>query len=89
MLLVEDNEINQQVATELLEQAGLEVTIAHHGQEALDMLGARENAFDGVLMDIQMPVMDGYTAAREMRNDPRFKDLPVIAMTAKAMAQDR
>jgi len=89
LLLVEDNEINQQVATELLEQAGLEVTIAHHGREALDMLGAGDDAFDGVLMDIQMPVMDGYTAAREIRKDPRFDQLPIVAMTANAMVQDR
>jgi PAS domain S-box-containing protein len=89
LLLVEDNEINQQVAEELLSQAGIEVTIANHGREGVDVLAARPRDFDGVLMDIQMPVMDGYTATREIRKDDRFKDIPVIAMTANAMAGDR
>ena len=89
LLLVEDNEINQQVATELLEQAGLTITIANHGREAMDLLSAGQDHFDGVLMDIQMPIMDGYTATREIRKDPRFKEIPIIAMTANAMAQDR
>ena len=65
LLLVEDNEINQQVAREILEGAGLQVTIADNGREAVDMV--RENIFDAVLMDIQMPVMDGYTATRKIR----------------------
>jgi len=89
LLLVEDNEINQQVATELLEQAGLTITIANHGREALELLDTQKYQFDGVLMDIQMPIMDGYTATREIRQDGRFKQLPIIAMTANAMAQDR
>ena len=65
VLLVEDNEINQQVAKEILEQAGLVVSIANNGQEALDLI--RANTFDAVLMDVQMPVMDGYTATRKIR----------------------
>ena len=65
VLLAEDNEINQQVAKEILEQAGLVVSIANNGQEALDLV--RTNTFDAVLMDVQMPVMDGYTATREIR----------------------
>ena len=89
ILLVEDNEINQQVAEELLSQAGVGVTIANHGQEGVETLVARPEDFDGVLMDIQMPVMDGYTATREIRKDDRFKDIPVVAMTANAMAGDR
>ena len=89
LLLVEDNEINQQVASELLEQAGLKITIANHGREGVEMLSAQQDAFDGVLMDIQMPVMDGYSATREIRRDARFKKIPIIAMTANAMAQDR
>ena len=87
VLLVEDNAINQQVATELLEQAGLVVEVARHGQEALDRLA--HDAFDVVLMDLQMPVMDGYTATAEIRKNPAWKDLPVLAMTANAMAEDR
>jgi len=75
------------VAQELLEQAGLVVTIAENGQEAIDAV--RRQAFDGALMDIQMPVMDGFEATRRIRADARFKDLPIIAMTANAMAGDR
>jgi PAS domain S-box-containing protein len=88
LLLVEDNDMNQELATELLQQAGIKVVIANHGQEALDIL-AKDAAFDGVLMDCQMPVMDGYTATREIRRNPAFKDLPIIAMTANAMTGDR
>jgi two-component system sensor histidine kinase/response regulator len=87
VLLAEDNEINQQVAEEILQQAGLVVRIANNGQEAVEMVRA-EN-FDVVLMDIQMPVMGGFEATQEIRKDERFKDLPIIAMTAHAMAGDR
>ena len=87
LLLVEDNEINQQVASELLEQARIHVEIANHGQEALDMLDS--NNYDGVLMDMQMPVMDGIEATEKIREQECFKDLPVIAMTANATADDR
>jgi two-component system sensor histidine kinase/response regulator len=87
VLLVEDNEINQQVAKEILEGAGLNVTLANDGQEAVNAV--KENNYDVVLMDVQMPVMDGYTATREIRKDGRFKELPIIAMTAHAMAGDR
>ena len=88
VLLVEDNDMNQELAMELLRNAGLDVTLAHHGQEALDIL-ARDPHFDGVLMDCQMPVMDGYTATRAIRQNPAFRELPIIAMTANAMAGDR
>ena len=87
LLLVEDNEINQQVARELLEQARFIVEIANHGGEALEML--HSGRFDAVLMDMQMPVMDGLTATREIRKDKRFEQLPVLAMTANATAEDR
>ncbi|NIS60490.1 MAG: PAS domain S-box protein, partial [Proteobacteria bacterium] len=87
LLLVEDNEINQQVAKEILEGGGLNVTLANNGQEALDAV--RKNEYDAVLMDANMPVMDGYEATRVIRSDQRFKDLPVIAMTAHAMAGER
>ncbi|MGD8948046.1 MAG: response regulator [Desulfobacterales bacterium] len=86
VLLVEDNEINQQVAKEILEGAGLIVTLAADGQEGVNAV--KENNYDVVLMDVQMPVMDGYTATREIRKDKHFKDLPIIAMTAHAMAGD-
>ena len=88
ILLVEDNQMNQELANELLTQAGIKVQIASNGQEALDALEANPS-FDGVLMDCQMPVMDGYRATREIRKNPAFKDLPIIAMTANTMAGDR
>lgn len=87
ILLVEDNEINQDVARELLERSGLPVTIAANGEEAVRAV--KEKDFEVVLMDIQMPVMDGYQATREIRKDERLKDLPIIAMTAHAMTGDR
>jgi signal transduction histidine kinase/CheY-like chemotaxis protein/HPt (histidine-containing phosphotransfer) domain-containing protein len=88
VLLVEDNEMNQELALELLENAGITVLLATNGQEALDILGNDGN-FDGILMDCQMPVMDGYTATRAIRGNPAFKDMPIIAMTANAMAGDK
>jgi CheY-like chemotaxis protein len=88
LLLVEDNEMNQELALELLRGAGIEVALAQHGAEALALL-RQGGAFDGVLMDCQMPVMDGYTATREIRKDPALAHLPIIAMTANAMAEDR
>jgi len=87
VLLAEDNEINQEVAEEILEQAGLVVRIANNGKEAVEMVKAGN--FDVVLMDIQMPVMGGLEATQEIRRDERLKDLPIIAMTAHAMAGDR
>ncbi len=87
ILLVEDNDINQEVASELLIDAGFMVDLAGNGQVALDKL--RSATYDLVLMDMQMPIMDGLTATREIRKEPRFKDLPVIAMTANAMQSDR
>jgi PAS domain S-box-containing protein len=87
ILLVEDNEINRQVASEILAAVGVSVTLAHNGQEAMQAVAAHD--FDAVLMDVQMPVMDGYEATRRLRQDPRFQALPIIAMTAHAMAGDR
>ena len=87
VLLAEDNEINQQVAKEILENAGLVVSIARNGKEAVHMVKAE--AYDAVLMDIQMPEMGGFEATREIRKDERFRELPIIAMTAHAMAGDR
>jgi two-component system, sensor histidine kinase and response regulator len=87
VLLVEDNDMNQEVATELLQEAGFVVDLAENGQVALEMVYAVD--YDVVLMDMQMPVMDGVTSTREIRKEKRFKDLPVIAMTANAMQVDR
>ena len=85
ILLVEDNVLNQEVAQELLESAGIYVTIANNGLEAVEMVSA---GFDVVLMDIQMPEMDGYEATKTIRTNPLYKELPIIAMTANAMKTD-
>jgi PAS domain S-box-containing protein len=87
ILLVEDNKINRQIACEFLKHIGLAVSVAENGKEALDAV--QQDQFDTVLMDIQMPVMDGYRATREIRALPQFKDLPIIAMTANANSEDR
>ncbi|WP_367847185.1 response regulator [Rhodoferax sp. WC2427] len=87
VLLVDDNEFNQYVARELLESAGFVVDVADNGQIALDKVQAK--TFDVVLMDMQMPVMDGVTATRAIRQLPAFAQLPIIAMTANAMQQDK
>jgi CheY-like chemotaxis protein/HPt (histidine-containing phosphotransfer) domain-containing protein/two-component sensor histidine kinase len=86
VLLVEDNEINRQVAQEILASIGVKVFEAVNGQSALEFL--EKNDVDLVLMDIQMPVMDGHEATRRIRALDRFKDLPIIAMTAHAMLAD-
>lgn len=87
ILLVEDNEINQMVAKDILEQAGVQVSIAANGEEALKHVQA--NKFDAVLMDIQMPVMDGYQTTELLRQTYSSSDLPIIAMTANALRGDR
>ncbi|MBO1271703.1 PAS domain S-box protein [Shewanella sp. 4t3-1-2LB] len=87
VLLVEDNEMNQEVASEFLAQVGIVVTLAENGQQALQQL--QQQPFDLVLMDCQMPVMDGYQATRELRKIDGLQQLPVVAMTANAMAGDR
>ncbi len=87
LLLVEDNEINQLIAEELLRSVGYTVETANNGQEAITMLNAK--SYDLVLMDIQMPVMDGLTASKTIREDEKFKDIPIIAMSAHAMAGDK
>lgn len=87
ILLVEDNEINQEVAVGLLEGAGIVMEVAGHGEEAISLIGT--NTYDAVLMDMQMPVMDGLTATRLLRAEPHLEALPIIAMTANALKSDR
>jgi len=86
VLLVEDNEFNQQVASELLSEVGFAVDIAEDGRKSLEMLAKR--SYDAVLMDMQMPVMDGVTATVEIRKHKAFRELPIIAMTANVMAAE-
>ena len=86
ILLVEDNEINRQIVTELLERQGFHVTTANNGHDALDHLNAE--GFDLVFMDLQMPVMDGHEATRKIREKPELAELPIVAMTAHAMASE-
>jgi signal transduction histidine kinase/DNA-binding response OmpR family regulator/HPt (histidine-containing phosphotransfer) domain-containing protein len=90
LLLVEDNLVNQQLATELLCRRGARVDTAGNGIQALERLRqGGPGTYDVVLMDLQMPMMDGYETTREIRNDPSLNQLPVIAMTAHAMAEER
>lgn len=86
LLLAEDDEVNRLVARELLAQVGIRLTTVEDGAQALEYLEQEE--VDGVLLDLQMPVMDGITAAGKIREQAKFKDLPIIAMTANAMAED-
>lgn len=88
VLLVEDNQINQQVALELLDSFGIKAILAENGRKALDILN-NSAAFDLVFMDLQMPEMDGLTATRELRANERFKHLPIVAMTAHALSEER
>ncbi|MEY3288096.1 MAG: hypothetical protein RLZZ419_338 [Pseudomonadota bacterium] len=88
ILLVEDNVMNQELAIEVLGSVGIRIKLAENGQEALNILHTGEQ-FDGVLMDCQMPIMDGFTATREIRKNPDWVNLPIIAMTANAMAGDK
>ncbi|WMW82250.1 ATP-binding protein [Undibacterium cyanobacteriorum] len=86
ILLAEDNEFNQEIAVELLNQCGFKVTVAQHGQEAIDILARHDmHHFDLILMDLEMPVLDGHNATIQIRSMPDFDHLPIIALTAHAM----
>ncbi|NVK01903.1 MAG: response regulator [Oceanospirillaceae bacterium] len=87
LLVVEDNKVNQQLAQDLLESIGMQVTLAENGVEALEAL--KQSTFDAILMDIQMPVMDGYEATRQIRLQSEYAELPIIAMTANALLSDQ
>jgi two-component system sensor histidine kinase/response regulator len=87
VLLVEDNELNREVALGLLEDAHLSIDHAENGEQALRMVTHKD--YDLVFMDMQMPVMDGITATKSIRSNPRCKSVPIIAMTANAMDHDR
>jgi two-component system sensor histidine kinase/response regulator len=91
ILLAEDNDINQQIAIELLQTVGARVEVAHNGRQAVDILfnGPDQSPYDVVLMDLQMPEMDGYQATARIRGDSRFAQLPIIAMTAHATLEER
>lgn len=91
ILLAEDNEINQQIAIELLQGVGANVKVANNGREAVEILssGPQPPPFDVVLMDLQMPEMDGYQATAKLRGDARFRAVPIIAMTAHATIEER
>lgn len=87
VLVAEDNVINQMVVREILSKTGIKIDIAENGESAIAML--EKNKYDLVFMDIQMPVMDGYETVMHIRKDPRYDDLPIIAMTAHNMSGDR
>jgi two-component system, sensor histidine kinase and response regulator len=89
VLLVEDLPINQRVAVELLESCGIHVDVADHGREAIRLLAAQAERYDLVLMDIQMPEMDGYETVRAVREELRLADLPVVGLTAHALDTER
>src|SRR6185436_8732342 len=91
ILLTEDHELNQQIAVELLEGAGATVQVANNGQEAVETLfnSPQPPPFDVVLMDLQMPLMDGLQATAKIRLDARFATLPIIAMTAHATIEEK
>jgi CheY-like chemotaxis protein len=87
LLLAEDNDINQELAMELLGEQGIEVIVAENGLQAIAML--EQDEFDGILMDGQMPEMDGYEATQKIRLNPKYAELPILAMTANVTTQDK
>ncbi len=88
ILIVEDNIINQKVLTNLLQLSGMNISIANNGQEAVDLVKGEKSTFDIVLMDINMPIMDGYTATQMIRLDSKFDSLPIVAFTALVLQSE-
>lgn len=90
MLLAEDNDLNREIAVELLKMVGMEIDCARDGQEAVEQFLQEGDAYDLILMDVQMPVMNGYQATRAIRSSehPKAKSIPIIAMTADAFHED-
>jgi len=89
LLLVEDNLVNQKVVLAILRKKGFQIDVANHGREALNKLNAPDAVYHLILMDVQMPVLDGLETTRCIRRDPRWESIPIIAMTAHAMNGDR
>jgi CheY-like chemotaxis protein len=89
LLLVEDNPVNQKLVLAILRKKGYRIDVANHGREAIEKIEAAEIPYVAVLMDVQMPVLDGLETTRHLRRDPRWTELPIIAMTAHAMTGDR
>ena len=89
LLLVEDNPVNQKVVVAILGRKGYRIDIANHGREAIEQLEGAEAPYDVVLMDVQMPVLDGLETTRLLRRNPKWEEVPIIAMTAHAMSGDR
>lgn len=87
VLVADDNALNREIATDFLEAVGIEVETVENGAEVLDVLGRKD--FDAVLLDVHMPVMDGLAAARAIRRQPRWHDLPLVSLTAQASKEDR
>ena len=87
ILLVEDNEMNRDMLTRRLKRKGYEVVVAKNGQEAIDV--ARDESPAVILMDLSLPVLDGWEATRRLKSDPQTHSIPVIALTAHAIASDR
>ena len=88
ILIVEDNIINQKVLTNLLQLSGMNISIANNGQEAVDLVKGEKSTFDIVLMDINMPIMDGYTATQMIRLDSKFDSLPIVSFTALVLQSE-
>jgi len=89
LLIVEDNMINQKVLSNILKDSGIKITIANNGEEAVDLVHKNVGVYDIVLMDINMPVMDGYTATKQIRTNQKFDELPIVAFTALALESEK